>query len=127
MGRLPLEGMRILLMEDEALIAMDVEQMCRDNGASDVVIMRNVAQAATLHDQQFSGAIVDLMLGGTPTIDVARSLAARNVPFIFATGYTETEAAFGEFPGVAVIGKPYADEELVSALARAIAASNGPA
>ena len=38
----PLAGLRVLILEDEFLIAMDVEQLCRDHGAADVIILRRL-------------------------------------------------------------------------------------
>ena len=113
--------MRILLMEDEALIAMDVEQLCLDCGAADVVIARNLAQAeaALAAHPRFHAAIVDVMLGGTETTGFARRLQQDKLPFVFATGYTERERLFEQFPSIKVIGKPYVGSELVQAVSEA--------
>ncbi|RUM97795.1 response regulator [Pseudaminobacter arsenicus] len=112
--------MRILVLEDEFLIAMDVEQLCRDNGAADVVI----AQDLTAIDPEqpgpsFDAAILDIMLGGISTLPFARKLHERGVPFIFASGYTDFEEILAAFPGVLVIGKPYSGDELIEAVAAA--------
>lgn len=115
-----LEGLRILLFEDEFLIAMDVEQLCRDHGAADVQIVSSLVSFdtdATL--QNADAAIVDLMLGGTPTIDVAKSLQALGLPFVFASGYSDLRSVTQNFPHVTVVGKPYAGDDLVKALAAA--------
>lgn len=111
----PLSGLRILVLEDEYLIAMDVEQLCRDHGAAEVVIMRSVPDAATL---VCDVAILDVMLGGVSTLPFAAKLRERNIPFIFATGYDASER-FADFAGVPVVGKPYGAGELVDAVARA--------
>src|SRR6476469_6347138 len=70
-----LDGLRILVLEDEFLIAMDVEQLCRDHGAQEVVIARDLTE---IDDRkvatQFDAAIVDLMLGGTSTLEFAAGL-----------------------------------------------------
>ena len=76
-----LDGLRILVLEDEFLIAMDVEQLCRDHGAQEVVIARDLTEidgrkVAT----QFDAAIVDLMLGGTSTLEFAAGLRETGVP-----------------------------------------------
>lgn len=115
-----LSGMRILVLEDEVLIAMDVEQLCRDNGASDVVVVRNLAEIdADRAAMEFHAAIVDVMLDGTSTLDFARHIHERNVPFVFASGYTDIDEIFAVFPDVAVIGKPYSGSELIEAVAAA--------
>lgn len=116
-----LEGLRVLVLEDEFLIAMDVEQLCRDHGAADVVIARGLQDIALdTIDGRFDVAIVDVMLGGTSTLDFARQLRDRGVPFVFASGYTELAEIAAAFPGVAVVGKPYAGNDLVQAVAAAL-------
>mgnify|MGYP002621404235 CR=1 FL=1 len=118
----PLQGLRVLVLEDEYLIALDVEQMCRDHGAEDVVILRRLDELgddplAMLNVQL---AIVDVRLGGDTTLEFARLLADNGIPLVFATGYAETEQLFEAFPGVAVIGKPYSSDVLIAALCAAI-------
>jgi DNA-binding response OmpR family regulator len=115
-----LKGLRILVLEDEFLIAMDVEQLCRDHGASDVEIR------TTLDDlnegdapKGFDAAIVDVMLGGVSTLSFAQRLVELDVPFVFSTGYADDQEIVRMFPGVAVVGKPYSGDVLVSAVAAA--------
>lgn len=118
----PLAGLRILVLEDEFLIAMDVEEICRDNGASDVVLVRDVDELDVAARQgSFDAAVLDVMLGGRSTIDFARSLAERRVPFVFATGYSGEDGLFDALQDVEVIEKPYAGEMLLAAITRAIA------
>lgn len=121
MSDLPLNGLNILLMEDEALIALDVEQLCRDSGARDVIVVRDLQQFEAADADPFHAAILDVMLSGNPTVDFARTLLQRGVPFVFATGYADNGDLFSEFPGTPVIGKPYVGAELIRALAGAIA------
>lgn len=123
-----LEGVRVLVLEDEYLIALDVEQLCRDHGARDVVIVRDFGELGPdlLADEPFHAAVLDLMLGGKPTTDFARLLAQRSVPFIFATGYTDVESMLDGFAGVPVVGKPYAGRDLIAALEQAIGRRREP-
>jgi len=62
---------------------------------------------------------VDVMLDGTSTLDFARHIHERNVPFVFASGYTDLDEIFAAFPDIAVIGKPYSGSDLVEAVAAA--------
>jgi DNA-binding response OmpR family regulator len=115
-----LAGLRILLLEDEYLIAMDVELLSRDHGAADVVIKRSLDDLGT--DDSLDGfdvAIVDLMLSGVSTLNFAERLRGRNLPFIFASGYADEHIAT-RFPGVRVVGKPYAEADLINAIAAAV-------
>ena len=115
-----LSGLRILILEDEYLIAMDIEQLCRDHGAVDVVIASRLsdldgAKAAA----QFDAAVLDIMIGGESTLAFAGEIKEKGVPFIFASGYTDTQEIFEAFPGVILVGKPYSGADLVEALATA--------
>lgn len=122
MKNLPLADLRILLMEDELLIAMDVEQLCRDHGAAEVLLVHAFEDGRDpLAGIDFHAAILDVALGGRSTLGVAARLAAAGVPFIFATGHADHKETFAAFPGVAVVGKPYAGRALIDALAEAIA------
>lgn len=117
-----LDGRSVLILEDEFLIAMDVEQICLDAGARDAVIVGAIDGAGDgLLERRFDAAILDLRLGGHSTLDFARLLMTRGVPFVFATGYSEPGELNQEFPGVAVVAKPYASDDLLQALAAAIA------
>lgn len=115
-----LDGMRVLVLEDEFLIAMDVEQLCRDNGAGEVMIARDLAEIDGLQiTTQFDAAIVDLMLGGASTLEFAAGLREAGVPFVFASGYSDADEIKASFPGVRLVGKPYSGEDLIQALAAA--------
>jgi DNA-binding response OmpR family regulator len=118
----PLAGTRILILEDEFLIALDVEELCRDSGAAEVVIMRSLDELGPdpLKDRKFDAAVIDLKLGSTSTIEFAQSLFRNGIPFLFATGYSNPEEIGSEFPGVTVIGKPYIGTELIEALVAAL-------
>lgn len=115
-----LDGLRVLLLEDEPLIAMDVEQLCRDNGAADVVTVRALDDIdVQAIPSSFDVAIVDLMLDGLPTLDFAQSLLKTGVPFVFASGHSDAEEIAKAFPDTAFITKPYAGADLMNAVAKA--------
>lgn len=113
----PLAGLTILVLEDEYLIAMDVEHLCLEHGAASVTIARELNEVPDAF--KFDAAIVDLMLSGQSTVDFAAGLRERNVPFVFASGYGEREDIASRFPGVAIVTKPYAGGDLMEALAKA--------
>lgn len=118
-----LAGLRLLVLEDEFLIAMDVEQLCRDHGANDISIHKSVAEAMK-DETRFDAAIVDVMLGGESTLPFAAGLRHRGVPFIFASGYTDRTEINSAFPDVTIIGKPYSGDDLIAALIGAIRSSS---
>ncbi|MEI9408697.1 response regulator [Mesorhizobium salmacidum] len=115
-----LDGLRILVLEDEYLIAMDVEQLCRDHGASEVVVARDLAEVdGRKVATDFDAAIVDLVLGGASTLEFAAGLREAGVPFVFASGYSDADEIKASFPGVRLVTKPYSGEDLVEAVALA--------
>ncbi len=115
-----LDGLRVLVLEDEALIAMDVEQICYDNGAAGVITVRDLNEIdPDAITAMADVAIVDLMLGGVSTLDFARRLSETGVPFVFASGYTDVGELIAAFPDIALIAKPYAGADLVEAVAAA--------
>lgn len=116
---LPLQDLAILVLEDEFLIAMDIEEACRANGARAVTIMSRMTLGGRdpVVEDGHDAAVLDLRLAGTSTLDVARRLTERGVPFVFATGYSADDYDLSEFPGVPVVAKPFSTEELVSRLA----------
>jgi CheY-like chemotaxis protein len=115
-----LAGLRILLLEDEYLIAMDVEMLCRDHGAADVIIRHGIDDFGP--DENLDGfdvAVIDLMLSGVSTRPFAERLQGMNRPFVFASGYVDDET-MAAFPGVRVVSKPYAADDLIEAIAEAV-------
>lgn len=117
--KLPLDGLRVLVLEDEFLIAMEVEQACRDSGAAEVRICRTLEEIGTTLSGalDFDVAVIDLRLGLISSVDFARTLFEAGVPFIFATGYADSQEMSENFPGVRVVTKPYLGNEVVDALA----------
>jgi CheY-like chemotaxis protein len=120
-----LEGLRILVLEDEFLIAMDVEQLCLDRGAESVRVARTLEETGKVVD--FDGAIIDVMLGGVSTLEFADELTAAGVPFVFASGYTDDPELTRRFPGVTLVAKPYSGTDLIEALALACGRTPLPA
>jgi CheY-like chemotaxis protein len=112
-------GRRIMVVEDEALVAMLVEDALVDAGYSVVGPVATVQEALMLLDggEQPEAAVLDLNLAGETSTPVADALAQRGVPFVVATGY----GAAGlppEHKDVPVLAKPYDPTELTRALAR---------
>lgn len=117
-----MDGARILVLEDEFLIAMDVEQLCRDHGAAEVSVLRRVEDAETdrFEARRFDVAIVDLMLGGSSSLPIAAKLRDGGVPLVFASGYPGLDQELSAFPGVKILAKPYLSGDLVAAVAQAM-------
>ena len=81
---------RLLLVEDEYLVAADLAYALERAGAEVVGPAGSVADALELvrdEGDRLDGAVLDVNLGGERVFPVADALAERGVPFIFATGY----------------------------------------
>ncbi|HEV7417109.1 response regulator [Tianweitania sediminis] len=120
-----LAGKRVLLLEDEFLIALDVEHICRDEGCAEVLVFRALAEITedVITADAVDVAVIDVMIDGGATFDLAHRLRDRNIPFVFATGLSQREEAFQAFEDVPVVTKPYAAPQLVAALRSAMKAS----
>jgi CheY-like chemotaxis protein len=113
-----LTGRRVLVVEDEALIAMLVEDALLDAGAEVLGPAATVEEAlALLEGSAVEAAVLDINLAGQLSTPVADLLAERGVPFVVATGYGA--AGLPEHHrGVPVLAKPYDPRELVETLAQ---------
>ena len=112
-----LSGLRVLLLEDEYLIAMDVELLCSENGAAEIVTKRSLEELEQMGGlESFDVAILDLMLAGVSTLPFAERLRKNDVPFIFASGYAD-EHVTSAFPDIRAVSKPYSGSDLVEAIA----------
>lgn len=122
----PLEGARVLLVEDEAMIAMSLEELCKEHGATDVFTVGTFDDLGpdVLESRGISTAILDIRLSDNWTDEFARLLQARRIPFIFATGYASSHQVFEAFGGIRIVEKPYKDSDLIDALSQAIVGSN---
>ena len=117
---MPLQHARVLLFEDEPLIALDVEELCLEHGASEVIVVRRLEDAETVELAAFDVAIVDLILGKYSTVTIATALRDAGVPFIFSSGYADAPELAADFPDVRLLAKPYAGEALIGALTAAM-------
>ena len=125
-----LTGKRVLVVEDEALVAMLVEDELRDAGAEVLGPAPTVDHAlrlieAAAADGGISAAVLDINLGGRHVAPVADRLAALGVPFVFATAHGEGYGT-GRHGAAPVVGKPFDTGRLVAAVA-ALASAGGDA
>jgi DNA-binding NtrC family response regulator len=109
------QNARVLLLEDDPLIALDAEEMLMSLGARQVLVAHSLAAAtATLEAGGVDMAVLDIRIGQERSDSFARRLADRGVPFILASGYGDPALA-GEFAKVPWVGKPYAADALKAA------------
>ena len=111
-----LRGKRILVVEDEVLIAVMVEDMLNDLGTTVIGPASTIPEAMALAEAgDIDAAILDVNVRGVRIDPVAEVLRARSIPVLFATGYGEVKLN-GQQP--IVIDKPYSREKLLHGLAQ---------
>lgn len=111
---------RILLVEDEALIALMLEDMVEGMGCAVTGLAPRVGLGLNMAETgDFDLAILDVNVAGENIEPVAERLAGRGIPFIFATGYGEAGVPL-KFRGRPVVAKPFRAEQLEDAIGRAL-------
>jgi len=109
----------VLLVEDEPLIALDIEHHLRRAGARVITAGHLDAALYMTEHPELSGAVVDLRLGDESAVPIFRRLAHRNLPFVVHTGYA-SDALAREWPSVPIIQKPARPDEIMDALAQSL-------
>jgi len=112
-----LDGRLILVVEDEPVIALDIQKALRHAGASVVTAGMVESSLFTTEHPELSGAVIDLHLGTGSGTTVCRRLKQLGVPFVVYTGYPPLLVR-AEFPDVPVISKPADPGQVVAELAR---------
>lgn len=111
------QTLRVLLVEDQMLIAMDVEAMLAEKGITQVTTSGSVAEAMRRLDlEQPDVAILDVNLGDGTSMQVADTLASLGIPYVFATGYGDKSMIPEGHRHAPVVRKPYDGNALVGAL-----------
>jgi len=115
-----LQGVRVLVIEDEGSVALMIEDMLEELGCE---IVASVARLADAHKiaatTEADLAVLDVNLEGQPVFPVAKILRQRRIPFVFSTGYGAGGLP-GEFTGCPVLGKPYSMEDLQQTITSAL-------
>jgi len=116
-------GQRIMIVEDEALVAMILEDQLQEIGLSTVATCASVAEAMKAIDRiALDAAILDVNLGGQLVYPVADRLMDLSIPFVFVTGYGR-ESIDRRYDSIHVLEKPVEREALEAVFARAPPAS----
>jgi len=116
----PMHKSRILILEDEALIAMDVRETLEREGFEVVgPFDRVMAAMVAVNAIKIDGAILDVAIGTEQAYEVAEALAAANIPFVWATAYPRSELP-PEYRSQPCLQKPFDTAELTNTLRRAL-------
>lgn len=118
-----LAGRRVLVVEDEFVIALDMEQMLRALGADAIDLATSLPDAlAAIARAPPDLAILDLKLRTETTVPIAEALQLRAIPLIFATGYGDLGALPASLRGAPLLRKPVS----LAALAGMLRQLRGP-
>lgn len=116
-----LSGKRLLVLEDEFIIALDIQRIVEEAGARQSVLARTYEEVAELSSRysDFDLAIVSVPRPATADAEIAGRLAAAGVALVVCTA---NPAALAGTPlaGAQIVDKPFSDDELVAACARAL-------
>jgi CheY-like chemotaxis protein len=117
-NRADLGGCRILLVEDNFLLAMEIEGVLSGRGYVVLGPVGTVEQALALLERENDpdAAILDVDLQGRWVTPVAAALFARDVPFVLVTGYADLQLAPPELRGRPRLDKPVSGSQLLRAL-----------
>jgi CheY-like chemotaxis protein len=111
-----LNGRRVLVVEDEAIVSMMLADLLQSAGCVVIGPVGTTTGALALVEQEvIHCAVLDIKLTDGTSVPVAEALAARGIPFVIATGYAE-EALVG-YAGAPVLSKVFMPEQLIHAIA----------
>lgn len=108
-----LTGLCVLVVEDQSLIALDTEDMLRRLGVKEVRLVATIEDA--LHEIESSSpdiAVLDFNLGATTSERVADALLARQIPFVFTTGYSDRAMISAHLRHIPIARKPVSDTSI---------------
>jgi CheY-like chemotaxis protein len=119
-------GLKVMVVEDEALVAMVLEETLAEFGCVVTGSAATVGEALSQLEETASldAAILDVNLGGEKVFPVADALLSRGVPFMFCTGYGPADLAF-RYPQSRLLNKPYEPGTLAATL-KGLGRGHGP-
>lgn len=111
------DGVRVFVVEDESLVAMQLEDILADLGCEVVGMAMRLKRAQEMLEKPdpIDVAILDVNLGGETVYPVAERLRERGIHIIFATGYGRG-GVLPEWQGHPVLQKPYTEGQVASTL-----------
>jgi DNA-binding NtrC family response regulator len=116
-----LEGVRILIVEDDSILAMNKEDRLKREGCNVIGRVSRQAKALEVLEEAPTDAVVlDLNLGGELATDLAEVLAARHIPFVIVTGYGKRHFDVPALEEAPRLHKPIDTLELFQALSDVI-------
>ncbi|TAJ67386.1 response regulator [Brevundimonas sp.] len=116
---------RVLIVEDESLVAMLLETILEDMGCTPVGPASTIDEGLALAtgSEPLDAALLDVNVAGRQVFPIAEALKARGVPFVFSTGYGESGLS-DEWRGHPTVQKPFTEAAIREALMKAMGVEN---
>lgn len=116
---------RVLIVEDESLVAMLLETILEDMGCTPVGPASTIDEGLALATgaEPLDAALLDVNVAGRQVFPIAEALKARGVPFVFSTGYGESGLS-DEWRGHPTVQKPFTESAIREALMKAMGVEN---
>jgi CheY-like chemotaxis protein len=115
----PLSGYRVLVVDDEPIVALAMGGMVMELGGTVSTIAYRMEQALrALDENAIDCAILDVNLGGTLSYPIAAALRRRDIPFLYCTAYADAASVFPPIATAPRLRKPVQKDELRKMLVR---------
>jgi DNA-binding response OmpR family regulator len=115
-----LKGLRILLVEDDPLICLDLEASLVELGAMVTAAFDVRTALSGLVASMPDFAVLDFELGAETSEPIAEAARVRNVPFLYLSGYSEHDDRFSRWPGIRILAKPLSAVRVARAIQDAL-------
>lgn len=109
---------RALVVEDDAVLALQLQDFLTDLGSPKTVIAPRLDKAILELNMGVHFAVLDVALSGEPCTELAERLASSGTPFIYFSGYQRDD--FPDLPSAPWVNKPAADGHLLAAISSAL-------
>jgi CheY-like chemotaxis protein len=121
----PWHGGRVLVCDDNLLMADVVAEFVREGGLEPVGPVGRLESAMQMaRERALDGAILDINLGGRPCFPVCTILSARRIPFVFLTGYPAAAIPI-EYRVAPLVTKPFEPNEMKEIVAHMLGLPQG--
>ena len=117
----PVQLDRVLVVEDNIIIALDARSILETLGVRKIDVASNVSKAlGMLSENSYEFSLLDVNLGDETSDKIADALQEAGIPFAFATGYGEIAPINDRYPNVPIVQKPYDANGLAKAISKVL-------
>lgn len=118
-SKMPMIPRRVLILEDNLIIAMEAEEILREIGSETIELAGNLDEARRAIDLgPYDLALLDVNLGESMSFNFARLLVERGIPFGFVSGYSDTQEFPDDLQDAPLLVKPFDERAMLQFLAK---------